>query len=151
MPDKPQIGYVEIEVLAHATEDPDKVTQAIKNLFPPIHRDEVSFTQTSLKGHHGNPITLYKTRIQKKPIITAFIENLSSQLNNENKKTLHKNIERHIDEKGSLFIRLNKQSALLNKIELEYEDPIRIQIKFNIWQKSKENMIKLSHELGLIQ
>jgi len=147
---KVQIGFIELQVFAHATEDPDKVTKAIRNMFPSIHRDEVSFSQSSLKGHHGNPIMLFKTKIQKKPIIYAFIENLSSQLADESKKMLFMNIERHLDDKGSLFIRLDKQSALLNKLELEYEDPIRIQIKFNIRQKSTENMVKLCRELGLI-
>ena len=141
------IGSIEIEVFAHATEDPNKVTTAVKNLFQPNYGNEVSFSQTTLNGHYGNPITLFKTKIQEKPMINALIEYLSSQLNDENKKTLFMNIDRHLNEKGSLFIRLNKQSALINKIELEYEDPIRIQIKFNTRNKSKENMIKLSREL----
>ena len=51
-------------------------------------------------------------------------------------------------EKGSLYLRLDKQAALQSKIKLVTSDPIRIRIRF---RKSKiEDVIKICREIGMI-
>ncbi|MCK5563543.1 hypothetical protein KAI30_05155, partial [Candidatus Bathyarchaeota archaeon] len=63
------ISYLDIRFSVHATENPDKVFEAVHHLFPPNHVDDVVFKKAKLKGHYGNPITLFETRIKKKEIV----------------------------------------------------------------------------------
>lgn len=144
------VSFIEVQAFVHVTEDADKTMKAVTNVLPPMYVDEFSFTKANLKGHHGNPIILIKTRIKKDGITKAFIDNLASKLGEKNKEVILKNIERHIDEKGNFYLRLDKQATFLNKLELGSEDSIRIQIRLNLLQKSIENMINLCRELGLI-
>ena len=59
-----QINGLYIRFLVHATEDPEKVEKAIFNLLPSDNIDEIQLKQSPLKGHYGNPITLYETKIK---------------------------------------------------------------------------------------
>ena len=144
------VAFIEAQAFVHVTEDADKTMKAIINVFPPGDSDEIPLTRANLKGHHGNPIILIKTRINKGNIAKAFINNLASKLSEKNKEALLTNIERHVDDKGNFYLRLDKQAAFLNKFELGSEDSIRIQIRLSLRQKSIENMVNLCRELRLI-
>jgi len=51
-------------------------------------------------------------------------------------------------EKGSLYIRLDKQAALQGKIKLVTSDPIHMRIRF---RKSKiEDVIQICREIGMV-
>lgn len=141
------IAYVDIRFCAHATEDLDKVMEAFNNILPSDNIEEVSFKRSGLEGHYGNPITFFETRIKDKETIRALVENLSANLSSLHKEELGRTIKRYV-EKGSLYIRLDKQAALQGKIKLVTSDPIRIRIRF---KKSKiEDVIKICRKIGMI-
>ena len=141
------IAYVDIRFCAHATEDLDKVMEAFHNILPSDNIEEVSFKRSGLEGHYGNPITFFETRIKDKETVRALVENLSANLSSLDKKELGREIHRYV-EKGSLYIRLDKQAALQGKIKLVTSDPIRIRIRF---KKSKiEDVIKICRKIGMI-
>ncbi len=141
------IAYVDIRFCAHATEDIDKVVEAVHNILPSDNIEEVSFKKSGLEGHYGNPITFFETRIKDKETIRALVENLSANLSSWDKEELSREIHRYV-EKGSLYIRLNKQAALQGKIKLVTSDAIRIRIRF---KKSKiEDVIEICREIGML-
>ncbi len=123
------ISYIEISIIAHATEDVPKVVAAATNLFSVDCRDKVVFNQTKLAGYHGNPITRLETAIKDKKTVKGLIRNLAENLNSLNKETLASEFDRFVD-KGNLFLRFNKQAAFGGKIEFGQTDPIRIRIHF---------------------
>ena len=43
MSSKPPIGYIDIRVFAHATEDPEKVQTAVSNLLPKELAETIRF------------------------------------------------------------------------------------------------------------
>ena len=142
------IAYVDIRFCAHATEDLDKVLKAAYTLFSEEQTEEVTFTKNECEGHYGNAITFFETRIKGKKIIKALVENLSAKLGVFDKDQLGKEIDR-CTEKGSLYLRLNKQAALEGKIKLASSDPIRIRIRF---RKSKlEDIIEVCKEIGMLK
>lgn len=142
------IAYVDIRFCAHATEDLDKVLKAAYTLFPEEQTEEVTFTKNECEGHYGNAITFFETRIKGKKIIKALVENLSAKLGVFDKDQLGKEIDR-CTEKGSLYLRLNKQAAFEGKIKLASSDPIRIRIRF---RKSKlEDIIEVCKEIGMLK
>ena len=141
------VAYADIRFCAHATEDPDKVMEAVQNILPSDHIEDVTFKQSSVEGHYGNPITFFETRIKDKETVRALVENLSANLSSLDKAELGRTINRYV-EKGSLYIRLDKQAALKGKIKFATSDPIRIRIRF---RKSKlEDVIEVCREIGMI-
>jgi len=141
------VAYVDVRFCAHATEDLDKVMEAVHNVLPSDHIEDISFKRSDLEGHYGNPITFFETRIKDNETVRALVENLSANLNMLDKDELGREINRCV-EKGSLYIRLDKQAALQGKIKLVTSDPIRIRIRF---RKSKtEDVIEICREIGMI-
>jgi len=141
------IGYIDIRVFAHATEDMDKVLNAAHNIFPPELIDLVVFKKTSLTGHHGNPITLFEARIKDKNAAQTVFERLSLGLSTLDKEVLSSEIEQHLD-RGNLYIRLDKQSAYLNELKLSQADPIHFRIHFK--KHTQEEIIEICRKFGLL-
>jgi len=141
------VAYVDVRFCAHATEDLDKVMEAVQNILPSDHIEDISFKRSNLEGHYGNPITFFETRIKDKETVRALVKNLSANLSSLDKEELGRTINRYV-EKGSLYIRLDKQAALKGKIKLVTSDPIHIRIRF---RKSKiEDVIQICREIGMI-
>ena len=141
------IAFVDIRFCAHATEDVDKVVKAVQNILPSEYVQDVTFEQNVVEGHYGNPITFFETRIKEKETVCALVEKLSDNLSSLDKKELNREIHRYI-EKGSLYIRLDKQAAFQGKIKLVTSDPIRIRIRF---KKTKlEDVLEVCREIGML-
>lgn len=141
------IAYIDIRFFAHATEDIDKVVKAVQHVLPSDHVEDVVFNKSNLRGHYGNSITLFEAKIKNKETIRALVENLSSRLSELDKETLSREIHLHV-EKGSLYIRLDKQAALQDKLKLCTSDPIRLRIRFR--KRKIEDIVKTCQELGML-
>jgi len=141
------VAYVDVRFCAHATEDLDKVMEAVQNVLPSDHIEDVTFKRIKVEGHYGNPITLFDTRIKDKKTVRALVENLSANLSSLDKEELDRTINRCV-EKGSLFIRLDKQAALRGKTKFATSDPIRIRIRFR--KNKTEDVIQICREIGMI-
>lgn len=141
------IAYIDLRAFAHATEDPDKVLNAIRNIIPTELIDTVIFKKSNLTGHHGNPITLLETRIKEKNTTQLIFEKISSGLSILDKELLNNEIDQHL-EKGNLYLRLDKQSAYLNQLKLGITDPIHLRIHFK--KHSREEVIDICKKFGLL-
>ena len=144
---QPSISYVDVRFVAHATEDINKVIEAVNNVLPSNYLNDVSFNRNVVEGHYGNPISFFETRINDKEIVKALVENIASKLSVLDKEELTKEFNRYVD-KGSFYIRLDKQAAFQKIIKLVVTDPIRIRIRFI---KSKnEDIIEICRSIGMI-
>lgn len=146
MPQTP-IAYVDIRFFAHATEDPKKVMEAVKQILPSDYIDNIAFKKNNLKGHYGNPISLFETRIKEKEIIQVLVKHISSNLSELDKETLFREISLHAED-GNLYLRLDKQAALQGELKLCTADPVRIRIRFR--KKKIEDIVKICRELGML-
>jgi RNA binding exosome subunit len=144
---KIQIGYIDIRVFAHATEDVDRVLNAVHNILPSELIDLITFKKSNLTGHHGNPIILSEARIKEKSVAQAVFEKLCSGLSILDKELLSREIGQHL-EKGNLYIRLDKQSAYLNEIKLSSADPIHFRIHFK--KHGQEEIMDICRKSGLL-
>ena len=147
MSPKAPIGYIDIRVFAHATEDSDKVLTAARNIIPPGLADTVAFNKKDLTGHHGNPITLFEARLKEKNLVNAVFEKLCTGLSMLDKKVLTDEINRRLD-KGNLYMRLDKQSAYLNEFKLGSTDPIHMRIHFK--RHDAEGVFDSCRKFGLL-
>jgi len=138
------IAYIDIRFSVHATEDPEKVKKAVYNLFPANCIEEVTFKKDALKGHYGNPIILFETRIKDGEMIKAFVEKLANSLNELDKETILREANIFV-EKSNLYLRFDKQAAFEDEFTLHKADPIHIRIHFR-----KRDIIEICQELGLM-
>jgi len=141
------IAYIDVRVFAHATEDLDKVVKAVYNILPTELADEIVFKKTNLKGYYRNPIILLETRIKKRDAAKTVFGKLASGLSSLDKELLNNEIKQRLN-KGNLFIRLDKQSAYLNKLKLRSDDPIHFRIHF---RKSRlEEIMEICRKFGML-
>ena len=144
---KTPIAFIEIRLSAHATEDPNKVVEAVKQIFPMDYKEEVEFKRTNLKGHYGNPITLLETKIKEEKTIKPFVDRLFSRISVVDKEILSREIGSHV-EKGSLYLRLDKQAALYGEIKLCAGDPVRVRIQFR--KGGVEDILGVCKKFGML-
>lgn len=146
MPPMP-VSYVDLRFFAHATEDLDKVVEAVQRVLPAKHLENITFRRRNLRGHYGNPIVLFEARLKGKEVIQALMENLAANLNTLDKENLLRDIAKRI-EKGTLYLRLDKQAASLEELKLCTADPIHIRIRFR--KNKTEDIIQICRELGVL-
>ncbi len=147
MSSKPPIAYMDIRVSAHATEDPQKVQAAVRNLLPDELAETLVFETTYLTGHYGNPIILFTAKLTEKKLLPAALERLGAGLNSLDKEELCRDFKLHL-EKGNLYLRFDKQSAYLGNIKFTQNDPVHFKIHFK--NKSVEEITALCKNAGLL-
>jgi RNA binding exosome subunit len=144
---KPSIGYIDVRVFAHATEDPEKVLAAVRNILPVELGEDAVFRKTGLTGHHGNPIILFETRLADKQLLPAVLSKIGGGLSALDKESLASDWKLHL-EKRNLFLRFDKQSAFLGETRFSQEDPIRIKVHFK--NKGFEEIVTICRDARLL-
>ena len=135
-----QLLHVEVSLLIHATEDSDKVLKAAKNIFPEASAESIEFEKSDLKGYYKNPITMLKVCIKEKSRTTAFVKDLIRRLEADDRILLSSELEKYIDSKKTLYVRLDKQEALFGNIKLSSNDSAHVKIKFNFIPRTLEEL-----------
>ncbi len=131
-----RIDFISIQALCHATESEDKVSEALKRLYP-------SFEKHKATGHFGNPIYIFATRITRKREAAAVTQLLREKASS----ALCGDFERRIDEKGNLYIRLDKQELYRGNIVLRDNGEIKITIHIQSYPFSREDAVSYAEEL----
>ncbi|MCD6592503.1 hypothetical protein J7L00_00235 [Candidatus Bathyarchaeota archaeon] len=142
-----RIVSIEIGLFAHATEDPEKVVRAFRNILPHERVEEVPLHKKRLKGDYGNPIIYYRAKVTKPDILEDILKKMGKNLPQCDRDLLNIELERRLD-RGNLYIRLDKQSAYLEKYKICNADPIHLKIRF---RTSKINEIRnICKDLGML-
>jgi RNA binding exosome subunit len=117
-------------VIAHATEDIQKVEQATRFLLELISQTQPNLTRQYVKGHHGNTIVTISAKLAGKALLSNALQALAQKLPESDKQFLGNDIESCVDKEGNLYLRFNKQEAFLGALKLYQGDPIRMRLKF---------------------
>jgi len=141
------IGYIDIRVFAHATENQSKVEAATKNLFPENLTESLIFTKTTLSGHHSNPIIMLTAKLIDRKLLPSALEKFGANLSTLDKEQLNEEIKLHL-EKGNLYLRFDKQAAYLGQPKFTQNDPIHVKVHFK--DKTSDEVIELAKQFGLL-
>ncbi|PDM27146.1 hypothetical protein CP083_00355 [Candidatus Bathyarchaeota archaeon B24-2] len=125
-----RVSSVDITFFSYATEEPAKVFSAVNNILPPDLRNKVEFKQTRLKGYFGNPILSYRGSVRRDDAY-KLLKHVLTNLPETDLRLLLSRLSLHTD-RGSLYMRLDKQHAFLGKLKLCHSDPIRLRVKFKV-------------------
>jgi RNA-binding protein len=115
------IGSLQVEVFAHATEDPAKVKHAISNIIPNL---DAELQEENLRGHYDNPILLLRLRVEDEDQVERVVSLLGDKIELEQKKTLAMQLGQHLDERGWLYLRLDKQELYRGRIVFSDGDDV---------------------------
>ena len=126
MPERePRFSAAEVNLLLHGTEDGAKVLQSIHDTFsvPPER-----FSIMPSEGHYKNKIHLLKTALSSQEAGDLALH-IISLLNSSNRERLSSSLSEYSDEKGNLYLRLDKQKLCQGKVSLSETDAIRVRFK----------------------
>jgi RNA binding exosome subunit len=141
------IGYIDIRVFSHATENQAKVETATKNLFPTELTEELVFQKNALSGHHSNPIIMLTVQLKDRKLLPGALQKLGASLSTLDKEQLNDEIKLHL-EKGNLYLRFDKQAAFLGQPKLAQNDPIHVKVHFK--DKTNDEVVELAKQYGLL-
>ena len=144
---KSPIGYIDVRVIAHATEDPEKVLKAVRNILPAELSEDAVFQKTSLTGHHKNPIFLFETKFVDKQALSIALQKIGIGLTVVDKEKLGSEMKLHL-EKRNLYLRFDKQYAHQNEMRFSRNDPIHFKIHFK--KKTFKEIVAICKDVGLL-
>ena len=134
-----QAFSVKISTIIHATEDREKVLQAMRNLC--LDGTPVSSTMNRAKGHHGNEIVTLEFTIRSPRNVESLLQNIWSGFSRLDRTEIYSSLASRIDSTGTLFLRIDKQDSLRGRIRLENSDPIKIEISFRTKSPKGEEFV----------
>ena len=121
----PKFSAAEINLVLHATEDEGRVLKAIEDvLLVPSKR----FSASPSEGHYKNKILLQKAILSSNEA-SSLAKRVISLLNSTDREHLSRLVHAYSDEKGNLYIRLDKQRICQGRVSLSETDAIRIRFK----------------------
>lgn len=139
------VNNITISTIANATEDEEKVLNAMVFFLPEIIEEDDLETETvETEGNFGNPIEIHTVKVSGKKAKLVFnyiIDLIKSDERNVNR--LKKELDSRI-EKNKLYLRFDKQKAYLEECKLfDGDDTVRIVVNFKIFVPSgKEEKVK---------
>ncbi len=140
--------HVRLTTFIHATEDEDKVLEAVGLFIPDdIDEEDVVFDMDETTGFFGNPIKVVNVEIKRSKAVRAFLRHLKELLDESSRRYILENLDEKIDDDGTLYIRFNKQKAYIGEIEIdEGGDVIQVRIKAKAFPMRKETVVKAVRE-----
>ena len=114
----------EISIIVHATEEKDKILEHFKSTLS-VSPD--SFSIGLAEGHWGNKIVLLTSILSKNEANSLYVKIKSCLTDTD--VALLSNFFDFYDEKGNLYIRLDKQRVCRGRVSLSDGDSIRIKFK----------------------
>jgi RNA binding exosome subunit len=147
------LNSVKISAIVHATEDEDKVLEAIEFFIPEdVDEEKINLDVVETQGYFGNPIKIINISVEgkeAKKIFRHIMDLIKSDERNLNKlkKDLHLRVE-----DNKFYVRFDKQKAYLGECRvIDGDDVIRTVFNFKIFApKNKEEKVKeiIANELG---
>jgi RNA binding exosome subunit len=120
-----KFSAAEINIVLHATEDEGRVLKAIEDvLLVPSER----FSSSPSEGHYKNKILLRRAILSSHEA-GSLAKRVISLLNSADREHLSRLVHEYSDEKGNLYIRLDKQRMCQGRVSLSETDAIRIRFK----------------------
>ncbi|HDD67081.1 MAG TPA: hypothetical protein ENG31_00475 [Candidatus Thorarchaeota archaeon] len=114
----PFIERVAARAYSRATEIVDRVRAAILNLFPEDLRQHVRTNTVRTEGYGQIPIVIVNAVISGKRVARKTFHHLIGQMSQADRDWLSVSLDRRLDERCVLFLRVDKQEAYIGSIRL---------------------------------
>ena len=123
-----EVVSARISAIVHATEDVDRVLQALRRVFPDESIPSKAETRR-FHGHYGNEIQMVDVSIRGSSA-RSFLEYMWKSLPSVDRASVLHALDKHVDSNGGLHLRLDKEEVFQGVLKLKDQDPIKIQLSF---------------------
>jgi len=147
------VTKIEARAYSRATEVPERVIEAILNLYAEKFRELVQFGSTKVEGYSGDEILIVESVLKDKAGCEATLDHIFGKLDERNLRHLRNSLSRRIDRNCFFFVRIDKQAAFLDDIRLaKGPDVISIQVHIQQYPKCRQEEAKamLKNRLDLV-
>lgn len=137
------IHNIRYRVFIYENEDNDEVLEALLNILPTAEPEA-----EEAEGLLEEKMLILTGAISKKRETKEFLNTLIESIGEEQLIKLYNDLDRKMDEKGNLFLRLSKEKALDEEWEiLDGGDSIHLKIKIAAYPAKKEVALKKIKEI----
>ena len=120
----------------------DRVKTAVLNLYPVDFRNDIKIITTNATSHSKTPIVVIKAMTQVKRIAEETLTHILTNLSNEDKIILKNTLDRRVNEKCVLFVRIDKQDAFLGQVSLaKNPDLMSVKVYFTMYPRCKREFM----------
>lgn len=123
-----EVVSAKISAIVHATEDLERVLQALSRLFPDASLPSKAETRR-FSGHFGNEIRIVNLSIRG-ATAHSFLKFLWSGMVSFDRASILDALDKRLDPSGVLHLRLDKEEAFRGMFRIKDQDPIKIQLSF---------------------
>ena len=98
---------VNLTAFSHEGEDSESIRDAFLRFFPfSLEENKVILNKTAAEGFHGRKIAVFEAKLVKNSLISKFLENLVSSLDEGQNQEILKQIDSRLDENLDFFLNL---------------------------------------------
>ena len=115
----------DVSIIIHATEDENKILDAVGGI---LSIDTNRFRRMESTGHWRNRISLLIGNLESDEA-NRLAQKILSSLSSAERDQFSNSSHSLIDEKGNLYLRLDKQRICQGRISLSESDSIRVKFK----------------------
>ena len=133
------VAKIEARAYSRATEVPERVIEAVLNLYAEKFRELVQFGSTKVEGHSGDEFLIVESMLKDKTGCEATLDHIFGRLDERDRRHLRNSLLRRIDRNCLFFVRIDKQAAFLEDIKLaKGPDVISIQVHIQQYPKCRQ-------------
>jgi RNA-binding protein len=129
-----EVASARVSAIVHATEDAERVHQALIRVFPNGFLPSKTETRR-FYGHYGNEIRLIDLSIRG-GLANSLLAHVWKSLASFDRASVLSELDAHVDTSGALHLRFDKEAAFRGIVKLKDQDPIKIQLSFKARIKS---------------
>ena len=135
---------VDISTILHATEDEEKVSQALSLLLP----EDVSLEREEAEGHYGDSKVILSASIENRPHMRKFWDKVLELLSESERDWLSRNAVDRIADDCTLYLRFDKQ-FLVGEERLKFTksgDIVHVRMNVSAYPAKKELAVEKMRE-----
>ncbi len=127
----PFISKIEARAYARATEISERVSTAIRSIFPEHVRKNVSISEERAEGQSGDSISIISGLLDNRDECEISFDSVLKKMEKKDLRAIKRTLDLRLSSNCVFFLRIDKQGAFLGKIRLsDNADVIRTKIYF---------------------
>ena len=128
------IHNIRFRLFIYNNENPEELLTGLNNILP-----DAQYEVEIAEGIDEKPIQILTGKVSKKRQTKEFLKNLTENVKKEELVKLKQDLERKTDERGNLFLRINKYDAIDEKWTIiDKGDSLHLKIKIAAYPAKKE-------------
>jgi RNA binding exosome subunit len=141
--------YIRVRVIASPEDDKEKIEDKLISLFPfNLEEEKIELQGKKAQGFNERELKILEVELKKATHMTKFLNNLTSKLNDEQKKLILRQLDSRMDEGGHLYLRLDKERFLNDEYFItDYGNCFHITIAIAAFPAKKENAKKVVEDI----